>query len=226
MGLTEIELKPILSLVLFMGFSWGQCDFNGDGQLDSLDIEDEVNCILDDCFDDSQCDFNGDGTVDVFDICATVDCIVSNCWQGEDLSSLHSSIVFKDIPAGTFTMGEAEESHQGPPGSYDAYVHTVTLSSFQFSETEITNEQYAHFLNGAYYNGLVEVQLETNPGPNMGDILVYGTDGASDEYEGMAIYNLSGTRVMKDHDNADGDNDPFTGVIEPENPLNIAYIGV
>ncbi|SVC16571.1 uncharacterized protein METZ01_LOCUS269425, partial [marine metagenome] len=210
---------------MFIGLAWGQCDFNSDGQLDSLDIEDEVNCILENCFDDSQCDFNSDGTVDVFDICATVDCIVSNCWQGEDLSSLHSSIVFKDIPAGTFTMGEAEESYQGPPGSYDAYVHTVTLSSFQFSETEITNDQYAHFLNGAYTNGLVEVQLETNPGPNMGDILVYGTDAAPDEYEGMAIYNLSGTRVMKDHDNADGDNDPFTGVIEPENPLNIAYIG-
>ena len=31
----------------------------------------------------------------------------------------------------------------------------------------------------------------------------------------------SGTRVMKDHDNADGDNGPFTGEIEPENPLNI-----
>ncbi|MFT6094160.1 MAG: sulfatase activating formylglycine-generating enzyme [Pseudohongiellaceae bacterium] len=29
---------------------------------------------------------------------------------------------------------------------------------------------------------------------------------------------------MKDHDNADNDNDPFSGVIEPENPINIAYI--
>ena len=143
----------------------------------------------------------------------------------EDLSALHSSIVFKDIPEGTFTMGEAETNYQGPPGSYDAYIHTVTLSAFQMSETEITNEQYAHFLNGAYYNGLVEVQLEINPGPNMGDVLVYGTDEAPGEYAGMAIYNLSGTRVMKDHDNADGDDNPFTGEIEPENPLNIAYIG-
>ena len=123
-------------------------------------------------------------------------------------------------------MGEDEAEYQGPPGSYDAYEHTVTLSSFQLTETEITNEQYAHFLNGAYYNGLVEVQLETDPGPNMDDILVFGTDEAPDLYEGMAIYNLSGTRVMKDHDNADGDNDSFTGVIEPENPLNIAYIAV
>ena len=28
---------------------------------------------------------------------------------------------------------------------------------------------------------------------------------------------------MKDHDNADGDSDPFSGSIEPENLLNIAY---
>ena len=219
--------KVIILSALFIVTSivWGQCDFNSDGQLDSLDIEGEVNCILEGCFDESQCDFNGDGYLDIFDICATVDCMISNCWQGEDLSVLHSSIVFKDIPAGTFTMGEAETNYQGPPGSYDAYIHTVVLSSFQMSETEINNEQYAHFLNGAYYNGLVEVQLETNPGPNMGDILVYGTSAAPDEYGGMAIYNLSGSRVMKDHDNADGDSDPFTGEIEPENPLNIAYIG-
>ena len=87
------------------------------------------------------------------------------------------------------------------------------------------NPQFAHFLNGAFFSGFLEVHIETNPGPNMGDLLVYGTELAPSEYIGMAIYNLSGTRVMKDHDNADGDNDPFTGVIEPENPLNIAYIG-
>jgi len=218
-------MNSITLFLLVIGLAWGQCDSNSDGQLDSLDIVDEVNCILENCFDGSQCDFNGDGYLDIFDICSTVDCIIIGCWQEEDLFTLHSSITFKDIPAGTFTMGEDEADYQGPPGSYDAYVHTVTLSSFQLTETEITNEQYAHFLNGAYYTGLVEVQLETDPGPNMGDILVYGTDEAPDEYGGIAIYNLSGTRVMKDHDNADGDNDPFTGVIEPENPLNIAYIG-
>lgn len=39
------------------------------------------------------------------------------------------------------------------------------------------------------------------------------------------MYNLDGTRVLKDHDNSDGDGNSFTGVIEPENPLNISYIG-
>ena len=113
---------------MVIGLAWGQCDFNSDGQLDSLDILDEVNCILENCFDGSQCDFNGDGYLDIFDICSTVNCIIIGCWQEEDLFTLHSSIIFKDIPAGTFTMGEDEAEYQGPPGSYDAYVHTVSPS--------------------------------------------------------------------------------------------------
>ena len=56
----------------------------------------------------------------------------------------------------------------------------------------------------------------------MNDELVFGTTLAPIEYRYKALYNLSGTRVMKDHDNSDEDNDPFTGEIEPENPLNIA----
>ena len=218
-------MRRYLSLLIFFVLAWGQCDFNNDGQLDSLDILDEVNCIMLNCYDGTQCDINSDGHINIFDICVTVDCIYFDCWQEEDLFTLHSSIVFKDIPGGTFTMGESENNYQGPPGSYDAYLHTITLSSFEISETEVTNIQFAHFLNGGFFSGLLDVHVETNPGPNMGDLLVFGTATAPSEYAGMAIYNLSGTRVMKDHDNADGDNDPFTGVIEPENPLNIAYIG-
>ena len=154
--------RYILTLLL-IDLSWSQCDFNSDGQLDSLDIADEVNCILVNCFDGSQCDFNCDGYINIFDICATVDCIIAACWQQEGLFTLHNSIIFKYIPGGTFTMGESETSFQGPPGGYDAYLHEVTLNSFQMSETEITNEQYVHFLNGAFSSGLLEVQIETNP---------------------------------------------------------------
>ena len=139
--------KQNFPLLIMISFAWGQCDFNSDGQLDSLDIVDEVNCILVNCGNVPQCDLNNDGYINIFDICATVDCIISDCWQEEDLLTLHSSIIFRDIPGGTFTMGESEIDYQGPPGSYDAYLHTVTLSSFQMSDSEITNKQYAHFLN-------------------------------------------------------------------------------
>ena len=129
-------MSRYITLLLFIGIVRGQCDFNNDGQLDSLDISDGVNCILVDCYNGSQCDFNNDGYINIFDICATVDCILSDCWQEEDLITLHSSIIFIDIPGGTFTMGESESSYQGPPGGYDAYLHEVTLNSFQISETE------------------------------------------------------------------------------------------
>jgi formylglycine-generating enzyme required for sulfatase activity len=133
--------------------------------------------------------------------------------------------LFVLIPGGIFEMGEPESSYKGPPGSFNAFPHNVTVSSFQMSKTEVTNDQYVEFLNSAQLSALVEVQVETVVGPDLGSILVFGTTGAPSDYSGKAILNLSGTRVMKDHDNADDDNDPFTGVIEPENPLNITYIG-
>ncbi|GAB5521503.1 MAG: hypothetical protein RhofKO_37540 [Rhodothermales bacterium] len=129
------------------------------------------------------------------------------------------------IPAGTFTMGEAEVTYQGSPGSYDAPLHSVTLSAFRMSATEVTNTQYVAFLNAALQVGLVEVREETAFPPDIGFTLVYGTSAAPSAYRGMALLNLSGTRVMKDHDDADGDGDAFTGDIEPENPLNLTYIG-
>jgi len=133
--------------------------------------------------------------------------------------------MFVSIPGGIFTMGEPESEYLGPPNTYDANQHQVTLSTFKISTTEITNQQYVAFLNGAYSDGLITVETSTEPGPDKGFLLVMGSATAPDIYKNKAILNLSGTRVMKDHNNEDGDDDPFTGVIEPENPLNITYIG-
>lgn len=135
------------------------------------------------------------------------------------------TVTLVDIPGGTFTQGEPESEYEGRPGTWDAPEVSVTLSDFRMSETEVTNAQYVSFLNSAEANGLVEVGVETAMGPDAGFTLVYGTSAAPAEYAGIAIINLSGTRVMKDHDNGDGDDNPFTGVIEPENPLNISYVG-
>ena len=120
-------------------------------------------------------------------------------------------------------MGEPESSYQGPPGSWDAPEHSVTLAAFMMSETEITNQQFVTFLNAAMADGLIDVAEGTMP-PDVGNLLIVGTSSAPAEYAAQALYNLSGTRVMKDHID-DGDGDPFTGVIQPENPLNIAYVG-
>lgn len=135
--------------------------------------------------------------------------------------TLPTSIKMKNIPGATFTMGS--NSLIGNPTQQSAAPeHQVTLSSYAISEAEITNEQYVSFLNAAYNNGLIEIVTGTQ-GLDAGKKIIIGTSNSS--YEGKSLYSLEGTRVMKDHDDEDNDENYFTGVIEPENPLNISYIG-
>ncbi|MGB0431144.1 MAG: SUMF1/EgtB/PvdO family nonheme iron enzyme [Bacteroidia bacterium] len=137
---------------------------------------------------------------------------------GQDLPS---SINMVNIEGGTFTMG-----NNGLKGSPDqvaaAPEHEVTLSKYAISEAEITNAQYLEFLNAALADGLIEVNVGTM-GPDKDAMLVQGTSKSG--YSGKTLYNLSGIRVLKDHDDTDNDGDPFTGDVEPENPLNTSYIG-
>jgi len=57
-------------------------------------------------------------------------------------------ITFVSIPGGTFEMGDED-------GEWDwcMPVHSVTVSGFDMSTTEITNEQYAAYLNEALASG-------------------------------------------------------------------------
>ena len=132
---------------------------------------------------------------------------------------LPAGIVMRPIAGTTFKMGN--NNLRGPQRG-QATEHQVTLSDYELSATEITNAQYAEFLNNAIAAKLITVQLGTR-GPDAGKKLIVGT--ALSKYPGMSFYCLEGTRVMKDHDNADRDNHPFTGTIEPENPLNISFVG-
>jgi len=134
---------------------------------------------------------------------------------------LPNSIVLKNIPAGTFTMG-SNSLLGSPEQQTSAPEHEVTLTAFSMSETEITNVQYVEFLNAAYSEGLIEI-VTGSLGPDNGKRLIQGA--GSSIYSGKVLYNLDGTRVLKDNNNDDGDGDSFTGEIEPENPLNISYIG-
>ena len=133
---------------------------------------------------------------------------------------LPEGIVMKNLPGGTFTMGSAviagNEEQQGA-----ATEHEVTLSPFSLSEAEITNAQYVEFLNSAFSDGLIEIVIG-GMGPDSGKRLIQGT--AISSYNAKVLYSLDGTRVMKDHDDADGDEKEWTGDIEPENPINTSYI--
>lgn len=135
--------------------------------------------------------------------------------------SLPSTIVFKDITGGEFTMGS--NTLDGNPTQKEAAPeHQVTLSPYSISEAEISNEQFKQFLNQAYKAGLIEI-AEGQGGPDLGKRFIVGS--STSNYEGKTLYSLDGIRVLKDHDDKDVDDDPFTGDVEPENPLNVAYIG-
>lgn len=136
--------------------------------------------------------------------------------------TLPTGIVMKDITGGPFVMGDNNLTGS-PDQKAAAPEHNVTVSSFALSEAEISNGQYLTFLNSALADGLIEVEVFTGNGPDFGKQLIVGS--ASSSYSGKVLYNLGGTRVMKDHTNDDGDNNPFTGVIQPENPINASYIG-
>jgi len=127
----------------------------------------------------------------------------------------------KDIPGATFTMG-SDKLFGSPDQKAAAPEHQVTLSPYSMSEAEITNAQYVEFLNSAYAEGLITIVVGSI-GPDKDKRLIRGT--SSSTYPDKTLYTLDGTRVMKDHNDEDGDGDPFTGGIEPENPLNTAYIG-
>ena len=73
-------------------------------------------------------------------------------------SILPSSIIFKEIPAGTFTMG-------GITIQNDAPIISVTLSAFAISEKEITNQEYIDFLNAAYADGWITVSAQQTSDP-------------------------------------------------------------
>ena len=84
-------------------------------------------------------------------------------------------ITFRNIPGGTFQMGDedGEWSHAMP-------VHTVTLSSFELSTTEITNDNFAAYLNEALASGGINE-------PSGG--IVTGKTG---DYNGQEYIDLSG----------------------------------
>jgi sulfatase modifying factor 1 len=125
-----------------------------------------------------------------------------------DVSAL-PTISFVDVPAGTFTMGN--DAAMGPIASEFKPERTVNLSAFGMSEAEITTEQYVAFLNVAIADGLIEVTT-TAAGPS--GTFVVGS--AQSSYEGHKLIDLSGSRVLKDHDN--------DGTIDPENPLNQCWV--
>jgi len=87
-------------------------------------------------------------------------------------------ITFVSIPSGTFQMGDVEG------GGYlgEVPVHTVTISSFEMSIYEVTNAQYAVYLNEALSEGDITV-FDSNT--------VLGKGGEYDDRPYWCLYNMT-----------------------------------
>jgi len=82
----------------------------------------------------------------------------SDSWgiKGTDTVNITINLAEEDemvlIPSGSFTMGD---------GSEDAPLHTVYLDAYYIDKYEVTNEQFASFLNDGndkYYNSYMKIQ--------------------------------------------------------------------
>jgi len=89
-----------------------------------------------------------------------------------------TEITFVSIPGGTFQMGNIENDINGDTG--EKPLHTVTVSSFQMSDAEITNVIYCNWLNNALKSGDITAT----------GMIVTGAKGA---YSGQAYLHLSET---------------------------------
>lgn len=126
--------------------------------------------------------------------------------EAVEVPSLPDGITMIGVPQGGFVMGNNDAV--GPLSADHGPERVVYMSPFEMSEAEITVQQYVDFLNVAFADGLIEV-IEDDDGT-----FVYGAGGQP--YAGHKFIELSGSRVLKDHD---GDGD-----IDPENPLNQCWI--
>ncbi|MDB4796806.1 SUMF1/EgtB/PvdO family nonheme iron enzyme, partial [bacterium] len=120
--------------------------------------------------------------------------------------SLPNGIRMVDLPQGEFVMGN--NAAEGPLAGDHMPERVVYMSPFEMSEAEITVQQYVDFLNAAWADGLIAT-LEDSDG-------TFLVGAANQPFEGHKFMELSGSRVLKDHD---GDGD-----IDPENPLNQCWI--
>ncbi len=75
-------------------------------------------------------------------------------WKGLKGSPASPGITFVSIPGGTFRMGD----EGGDLWDGCRPVHTVTVSGFKMSAYEVTNAQYAAYLNAALAAGGIEVK--------------------------------------------------------------------
>jgi formylglycine-generating enzyme required for sulfatase activity len=158
-------------------------DLNADGK---VDISDVIYLLILAKVDPSnpRLDYNQDGKYNIVDPVALLLSIRDSILTPIDTPGTDTTLI-KDIEmmflqAGTFEMGcDTGEVDERP-------AHTVNLDPFEISRTEITNYQYAAYLNAALADGKIEVSSDS----------VIGASGSyiGNEYLQMAVTDESYNR--------------------------------
>ncbi len=97
-----------------------------------------------------------------------------------------TNIDFAIIPGGIFSMGDVEKAG-GPRGLDEIPVHSVMITGFEMSVNQITNSQYAQYLNEALETGDIsadEDRVRGQKGPYRGAEYIYLAGTMEDLYPG------------------------------------------
>ena len=133
-------------------------------------------------------------------------------------------MTFVDIPAGRVTLGTDDPIQAfGDPPLDQGPAHQVHLDAFQMAATEITEAQYAMYLNGALADGEIAVSLGdisdeyhtriTHPVP------AYVVEGAAGTpYAGKPFVHLAPITGLTHN------ADEISGLLVPSHPLNRSWI--
>ena len=120
-----------------------QCEWNGDGNLDILDIVASVDCILNGCWDGSQCDWNADESLDILDIVAMVDCVLSGCWGTVEIFGCTDPAAVNYNPEATIDDGSCEYADCI---DFDGNIYNTVVIGDQ--EWMAENLKTTHYRNG------------------------------------------------------------------------------
>ncbi len=108
-------IKSILIPILF-SIGYSQCDANGDGELDILDVIEEINCILDYCWEgEPVCE----GVEDIDGNCYETVQIGEQLWMAENLKTTRYNNG-DEIPTG-FTNSDWQDLHDTETGAFAVY---------------------------------------------------------------------------------------------------------
>jgi len=108
-------VKNILFITMLLGVGYSQCDANGDGDLDVLDVVIEVDCILADCWDEGEpvcedIDGNVYETIQIGDQLWMAENLKTTKYRdGSDIPTGYSNSEWTELETGAYAVYPADD---------------------------------------------------------------------------------------------------------------------